>query len=560
MSGTSFTLPINKSPLISPLYAQNGLSNPHHMPHPYGVSSQPIMSPLPDFTNGAQKVIETAIKNNDLEFFYRLYLTKLAELSMTGQGNEFMAHAKTALDNSENSLYMSKGFEAIGSLINCEFTKCSAILDELELATKNNEISIWVNQISNLCRAYINFYNGDYQQSLKYAELALNSPIKSGTLDPLDKGRLIRLICLIAMITSDIEKIDQCAIDITKIDNPDELKVLHHAKSAITAMQLLAHGDYKRAYELAKSTIFLEESSGRVGITAPIDCKFVLIRCLFEFSLLEDALSELQKLKDQAEKDDFKFIYYLCEVGEIRVLSREPSNLTKISIKIDKLREKILLDPNLKPMSWLVDLGELFVRGRSNDFSRIDSIVSRNLDHLYLSTLGKKLNGSNSMGEVDYLRKLPESTTVELITKYLLLSRVKSEGVKKQREYLKIALGKGEQVGAREIFLRQENSTLEAIVNLPDSDKSQWLESLSRACLEQIKKRSSLLQFTGGQLTARELEVLKYLNSDKSIEQIGKTLHISKNTMKTHLKNIYKKLEVKDRGQAAQIAKKKMLV
>jgi ATP/maltotriose-dependent transcriptional regulator MalT len=50
------------------------------------------------------------------------------------------------------------------------------------------------------------------------------------------------------------------------------------------------------------------------------------------------------------------------------------------------------------------------------------------------------------------------------------------------------------------------------------------------------------------------------LNSDKSIEQIGKTLHISKNTMKTHLKNIYKKLEVKDRGQAAQIAKKKMLV
>ena len=530
------------------------------MPHPYGVSSQPIKSPLPDFTNGAQKVIETAIKNNDLEFFYRLYLTKLAELSMTGQGNEFIAHAKTALDNSENSLYMSKGFEAIGSLINCEFTKCSAILDELELATKNNEISIWVNQISNLCRAYINFYNGDYQQSLKYAELALNSPIKSGTLDPLDKGRLIRLICLIAMITSDIEKIDECAIDITKIDNPDELKVLHHAKSAITAMQLLAHGDYKRAYELAKSTIFLEESSGRVGITAPIDCKFVLIRCLFEFSLLEDALSELQKLKDQAEKDDFKFIYYLCEVGEIRVLSREPSNLTKISIKIDKLREKILLDPNLKPMSWLVDLGELFVRGRSNDYSRIDSIVSRNLDHLYLSTLGKKLNGSNSMGEVDYLRKLPESTTVELITKYLLLSRVKSEGVKKQREYLKIALGKGEQVGAREIFLRQENSTLEAIVNLPDSDKSQWLESLSRACLEQIKKRNSLLQFTGGQLTARELEVLKYLNSDKSIEQIGKTLHISKNTMKTHLKNIYKKLEVKDRGQAAQIAKKKMLV
>jgi ATP/maltotriose-dependent transcriptional regulator MalT len=30
--------------------------------------------------------------------------------------------------------------------------------------------------------------------------------------------------------------------------------------------------------------------------------------------------------------------------------------------------------------------------------------------------------------------------------------------------------------------------------------------------------------------------------------------------MKTHLRNIYKKLEVKDRGEAAQIAKTKMLV
>ncbi|MGI9171495.1 MAG: response regulator transcription factor [Candidatus Nanopelagicus sp.] len=523
------------------------------------MSNNSIKSPLPDFTSGAQKIIEKAIEENDVDFFYRLYLTKMVELSMTGQGTEFIKHAKTALDNSENSLFMSKGFEAIGHLINCEFTKCSSILDELEESTQGSEIHLWVNQISNLCRAYIFFYNGDYLRAIRCAEVALASPIQSGTLDPLDKGRLIRLVCCIAMITSDIEKIDQCAIDINKIENPDDLKVLHHAKSAIQSMKLLAHGDYKKAFELAKATIFLEESLGRVGITSPIDCKFVLIRCLFEFSLLDEAIVELQKLKEESLKHDLKFIYYLCEVGEIRVLSRDPSNLSEISIKLEKLRDKILLDPNLKPMSWLVDLGELFVKGRSNDFSRIDEIVSRNLDHLYLRSIGKKLNAKNSLGETHFLKQLPESTTTEVITKYLLLSRAKSEGVKKQREYLKIALTKGEDVGAREIFLRQQNETLEAIVNLSDSNKSQWLESLSRSCLDQIKKRNSLLQFTGGHLTSRELEVLKYLNSDKSIEEIGKTLHISKNTMKTHLRNIYKKLVVKDRKQAAQMAKKKML-
>ena len=264
-----FRLLLQKSPLISPHYAQNRLPNPHQMPHPYRVSTGPIKSPLPDFTNGAQKVIENAIKNNDLEFFYRLYLTKMVELSMTGQGKEFIEHAKTALDNSENSLYMSKGFEAIGNLIDCQFTKCSAILDELEQSTRDNELSLWVNQISNLCRAYINFYNGDYKQALKCAKVALDSPIKSGMLDPLDKGRLIRLVCLIALINSDIEKIDQCAIDITKIDNPDELNVLHHTKSAIVAMQLLAHGNYKNAYELASLQSFWKRPAVELEFQRP---------------------------------------------------------------------------------------------------------------------------------------------------------------------------------------------------------------------------------------------------------------------------------------------------
>ena len=68
------------------------------------------------------------------------------------------------------------------------------------------------------------------------------------------------------------------------------------------------------------------------------------------------------------------------------------------------------------------------------------------------------------------------------------------------------------------------------------------------------------MQFGGEQLTQREIEVLKYLSTEKSVEQIGRTLHISKNTMKTHLKNIYRKLEVQNRKEASQIAKSKLLV
>ena len=54
------------------------------------MSKEQSKSPLPGFTDGIHKIIDNAIKSNDLDFFYRLYLTRMAELSLTGQGKEFI--------------------------------------------------------------------------------------------------------------------------------------------------------------------------------------------------------------------------------------------------------------------------------------------------------------------------------------------------------------------------------------------------------------------------------------------------------------------------------------
>ncbi len=49
----------------------------------------------------------------------------------------------------------------------------------------------------------------------------------------------------------------------------------------------------------------------------------------------------------------------------------------------------------------------------------------------------------------------------------------------------------------------------------------------------------------------RELEILTLLSAGASNEKIGKTLFISVNTVKTHVQNIYLKLEVNNRTEAA---------
>lgn len=52
-------------------------------------------------------------------------------------------------------------------------------------------------------------------------------------------------------------------------------------------------------------------------------------------------------------------------------------------------------------------------------------------------------------------------------------------------------------------------------------------------------------------LSKREFEVLELLSKGKSNKIIGKELYISEKTVKNHITQIYKKLEVRDRLQAA---------
>jgi RNA polymerase sigma factor (sigma-70 family) len=57
-------------------------------------------------------------------------------------------------------------------------------------------------------------------------------------------------------------------------------------------------------------------------------------------------------------------------------------------------------------------------------------------------------------------------------------------------------------------------------------------------------------------LTQRETEILKHIVKGYSNQQIGEKLVISETTVKNHLANIYKKLNVSNRTQAAFLAQK----
>jgi len=61
-------------------------------------------------------------------------------------------------------------------------------------------------------------------------------------------------------------------------------------------------------------------------------------------------------------------------------------------------------------------------------------------------------------------------------------------------------------------------------------------------------------------LTERELDILKAIVDDLTDDQIGKKLFISPHTVRTHIKNMYKKLHVHSRASAVKFAYSKGLI
>jgi DNA-binding NarL/FixJ family response regulator len=64
----------------------------------------------------------------------------------------------------------------------------------------------------------------------------------------------------------------------------------------------------------------------------------------------------------------------------------------------------------------------------------------------------------------------------------------------------------------------------------------------------------------GPPLTLREKEILRAVTEGKGNKEIADNLHISAETVKSHVKTIYRKLKVRNRIQAAKEAREKNLL
>ena len=101
--------------------------------------------------------------------------------------------------------------------------------------------------------------------------------------------------------------------------------------------------------------------------------------------------------------------------------------------------------------------------------------------------------------------------------------------------------------------LYRKNSDLE--IENKNSELQNYILQINE--LKEKAKNKSLTEseifdenFSGFGLSKREIEVLQHISDGLSNDEISKKMFVSNNTIKTHIKNIYSKLDVKNRIQA----------
>lgn len=186
--------------------------------------------------------------------------------------------------------------------------------------------------------------------------------------------------------------------------------------------------------------------------------------------------------------------------------------------------------------------GQFKVVGEASDGLECLSIMNREKPDIVL--LDINMPNMNGIQTLEKIRKDNDNTKVLLLT------------IHNEIEYLEKAKG----LGANGYVLKDSESNVlkKAITTIVNGGT--YIQSNMAMMLRERENNMLTYKAEDSLLTKREIEVLKLLAEGLFNKEIAYRLLISEKTVKNHVSNIFKKLDVSDRTQAAVYAIKNNIV
>jgi ATP/maltotriose-dependent transcriptional regulator MalT len=505
------------------------------------------------------KALDHVFKSDNKEKF-KVYLdTSIRHMAVIGRGDQLIKWSEYAGDSSPLGDVMKKTIKVVGHLVNLEFARAEALATELEIISEQSKELEFLNQLTSMAFAHIYFARGEFTRSLAMIDRALMSDSPYESIENTDRIALLRLKAGIHFLYDQPEEINDCLKKARVLLNSGNVINAPYYITCITSLSLWCEGRFFEAAEHASIAINQALIAGYASISAPLDAYMVLARCQLELSQLDKAVETSTVLFEKSTDSNIWPWALMAEGTRARI------NITKGQIPqmmeiVKQQRERLAELRSPHELSWLIDITEVFLRFVLDDWERAEELLRRmpKIEMVRQIDLNAKFQ-SDPRKIPALVDGFPENTPRERVNKFLYQATINIDHENLALAHLNKALEIGAEVGYHEYFVRQHR-LYPIMVKAAAAQPTVFRESVVQEMTERIQAMNSDTGALEEKLTARELEILKHLTTGIPLSAIAKQLHISQNTMKTHLRNVYRKLGVDGRHTAVEKAKKLLLI
>jgi tetratricopeptide (TPR) repeat protein len=505
------------------------------------------------------KALDHVFKSDNKEKF-KVYLdTSIRHMAVIGRGDQLIKWSEYAGDSSPRGDVMKKTIKVVGHLVNLEFARAEALATELEIISEQSKELEFLSQLTSMTFAHIYFARGEFTRSLAMIDRALMSDSPYESIENTDRIALLRLKAGIHFLYDQPEEINDCLKKARVLLNSGNVINAPYYITCITSLSLWCEGRFFEAAEHASIAINQALIAGYASISAPLDAYMVLARCQLELSQLDKAVETSTVLFEKSTDSNIWPWALMAEGTRARI------NITKGKIPqmmeiVKQQRERLAELRSPHELSWLIDITEVFLRFVLDDWERAEELLRRmpKIEMVRQIDLNAKFQ-SDPKKIPALVDGFPENTPRERVNKFLYQATINIDHENLALAHLNKALEIGAEVGYHEYFVRQHR-LYPIMVKAAAAQPTVFRESVVQEMTERIQAMNSDTGALEEKLTARELEILKHLTTGIPLSAIAKQLHISQNTMKTHLRNVYRKLGVDGRHTAVEKAKKLLLI
>lgn len=501
------------------------------------------------------KALEHAKAAGDQKRYRNLFRQSMRQLIAIGRGKDLLRMAELVGDNTPIGRIKRQTVELIGYTADFQYANAQSLISEMLSASQGTEMENFIQKFTAAASAYVDFATGLDTNLDSNVATAVGATAKELDLAPLDKISILKVAVAKEIIYDSSDRIYELQERAINLAGDDSSAMVQYSLGAINACVLLYKGEFTSSLSAANNAIAQAEREGYAGIFGPLDVMYVKARCLLEFSQIDAALVVFEQIRNLATAWKQYVWVYVAEsfmARDLAIKGNPSCALELVRTGRDRVRE-ITFNNSL---ATYCDLTELFIRNTMNDWSRVGILLERLPNFLLVERVRSIYEVATGKTPTSYdLKKMPNSTPKEQIYKCLAETEENIDREALALVSMRQALEIGARVGAKETFLRQDARILNLIIHIAGEKPTVYLEDLASLITTRLKSRNENSLTSSASLTKRELEILRHLETGKPISVIALTLHVSQNTMKTHLKNIYRKIGASGREEAVTMAK-----